>query len=86
MKQIIPIKMIPSAGIRAALVANGDTYATKIATFQHWQHAGETDWNVILWKLPSGEMVLETNGDPIFQTQSPDDFDEVMDQYEEVAS
>ena len=67
-----PIDMIPSAGIRAALDATDDTYATKVGTYEHPQHAGEADYRVTLWLMPCGEFVLETNGEPIFETNYAD--------------
>jgi hypothetical protein len=62
------IDRINSNGIRAALVATGDTYATKVGTYDHPQHAGNEDFRVTLWLLPCGEFVFETNGDPVFET------------------
>jgi len=69
-----PIDMIPSAGIRAALSATDDTYATKVGTYEHPQHFGEADYRVTLWLLPCGEFVLETNGEPIFECDESDAF------------
>lgn len=76
-----PINMIPSAGIRAALIATGDHYALKIGTYEHPKLPGNADWRVTLWVLPCGEWVLETNGDPVFETDSAEDFDEIMAEY-----
>lgn len=76
-----PLKMIPSAGIREALIATGDHYALKLGTYEHPKHVGNADWRVTLWMLPCGEWVLETNGDPIFETDSADDFDAIMAEY-----
>jgi len=64
-----PIDMIQCAGVRAALSATDDTYATKVGTYEHPQHFGSADWRVTLWLLPCGEFVLETNGDPIFECE-----------------
>jgi len=67
-----PIDMIPSAGIRAALSATDDTYATKVGTYEHPEHVGFADYRVTLWLLPCGEFVLETNGEPIFECDESD--------------
>ena len=67
-----PIDMINSAGIRAALSATDDTYATKVGTYEHPQHVGSADHRVTLWLLPCGEFVLETNAEPIFESDGSD--------------
>ena len=36
------IDSINSTAIRAALVATGDTYATKVGTYEHPQHAWQS--------------------------------------------
>jgi hypothetical protein len=62
------IDRINSIGIRTALAATGDTYATKVGTYSHPQQAGNADLRVTLWLMPCGEFVFETNGDPVFET------------------
>ena len=76
-----PIEMIPSSGIRAALAATDDTYATKVGTYEHPAHPGEADYRVTLWLLPCGEFALETNAEPIFETNH-DDFAATCAEYD----
>ena len=68
------IDNITSAGIRAALEATGDTYATKVGTYEHPSHSGDANWRITLWLLPAGDFAIDTNGDPIFEVSHPDDF------------
>jgi len=83
------INNINSAGIRFALEATGDTYATCVGVYEHPNHVGSSDYRVTLWLLPAGDFVIETNGDPIFEVTHPDDFAAICADYgidEEVAS
>lgn len=62
------IDSINSTGIRVALAATGDTYATRVGIYEHPQHVGNEDCRVTLWLLPCGEFVFETNAEPVFET------------------
>lgn len=75
------IDNIKSHTIRAALKATGDTYAVQVGIYEHPSHPGSNDWRLTLWMMPCGEMVFETNGDPIFESDSPDDFAALCAEY-----
>ena len=76
------IDNINSAGIRAALKATGDTYAIKIGTYEHPAHSGDANWRITLWRLPAGDLAIDTNGDPIFEVSHPDDFAAICADYD----
>ena len=75
------IDNISSQGIRAALEATGDTYATKVGMYEHPSHLGNANWRITLWLLPAGDFVIDTNGDPIFEVTHPDDFAQICADY-----
>ena len=75
------IENINSAGIRAALEATGDTYATNVGTYEHPAHPGNADWRITLWLFPAGDFAIETNGDPIFEVSHPEDFAQICADY-----
>ena len=75
------IDNISSQGIHAALKATGDTYAIKVGMYEHPSHLGNSNWRITLWLLPAGDLVIDTNGYPIFEVSHPDDFAQICADY-----
>ena len=38
-----------------------------VATYDHPDHIGDSDWTITLYFMPTGNYAIGTNGDPIYE-------------------
>ncbi len=79
MKYDIEISEFNSAGIRSVAKECGMKRMRFIGGGYAKGHDGEADWYVSFYELSSGDLVANTNGDPVWQEQDPGGFAELAE-------
>jgi len=74
------IEECTSAGIRNEAIKQGISEIELLAEAFHPDHPGEQDWKIKLWKVDGPWWAIETNGDPIFESDQPA-FDDLLNEY-----
>ena len=65
----ISIHSITSIGIRNEMEKDYYTTAELLGTFTHLDHPSSSDWTVRLYRA-ADQLVFETNGDPVWETET----------------
>jgi hypothetical protein len=67
----IPIDRINSVGIRTEMHRDSYQFAEFYGTYRHPLHPDSRDWDIALY-CAADTLVWETNGDPVWESESED--------------